>query len=170
MLTETMGGSMSGYSRSGRELNDSAPKATSSTEGYIFESRDMEYDELIGMSKQEGKPLLLYFTGYGSMNATRMNQSVLSNTVIATKIKNNYLLVPLYIDDRTPLENEFLDSRGKKIKTIGQKNFILQLEKFQCNYQPFFAIVNKEEEIVGQIGYADLKAFNAFLESGMDKK
>lgn len=130
---------------------------------------NVNYEELLQRSIELNKPLLLYFTGYACVNCRKMEEYVLSQEPIKEQLKNNFYFVNLFVDDKSALpENEWIKSTAtnKIIKTIGNKNSELQMVKFRANSQPFFIIIDKNDNEIGNRGYTpDIKLFANFLKS-----
>ncbi|SNQ42515.1 conserved exported hypothetical protein [Cellulophaga lytica] len=128
---------------------------------------NVDYIDLLNKSIELKKPLLLYFTGYGCVNARKIEHYILSDSTITEKLKNEFYFVNLYVDDRTALpENENIESKanGKLLKYVGQKHSELQMNKFNNNQQPYFVILDKMGNKIKDIGYiTDIKLFENFL-------
>jgi thioredoxin-related protein len=132
----------------------------------IFENYgEIDYEKLLEKSKKNKKPVLMYFTGYACVNAIKMEQRVLSKKDIIDKLKTDFNFVSVYVDDDTPLpEKEWIKSRrGRIIKTVGRKNYELQVTKFKSGFQPYFVIIDKNGEIIKKQGYSDLDTFTKFI-------
>ena len=110
-----------------------------------------DYSEAIIASETTGKPILVDFTGYGCVNCRKMEASVWTDPRVAEKIRNDYLLVSLYVDDKTPLEKKWtVTENGTKVKirTIGDKWSLLQRHKFGANAQPFYVIIDSKGKLL----------------------
>ncbi len=132
-----------------------------------------EYNEALKEAKKQNKPLLIDFTGHACSNCRRMEEHVWVDKKVLKRLKNDFILVSLYVDDKTLLpENEWKISThdGKIKKTIGSINADFQITAFQNNAQPFYVIVNSEEKpLVAPKAYdLDIEDFIAFLDSGID--
>ncbi|CAL2094456.1 thioredoxin family protein [Tenacibaculum sp. 190524A05c] len=133
----------------------------------IFENYgEIDYEKILEKSKTNKKPILLYFTGYACVNAVKMEQRVLSQKQIIDKLKTDFNFVSVYVDDNKPLpEKKWVTSRkGKLIKTVGRKNYELQITKFKSGIQPYFVIIDGNGEIIKSQGYSDLDTFTKFIE------
>ncbi|AZJ32109.1 thioredoxin family protein [Tenacibaculum mesophilum] len=133
----------------------------------IFENYGkVDYEKLLEKSKKNKKPVLMYFTGYACVNAIKMEQRVLSKKKIIDKLKTDFNFVSVYVDDNTPLpEKEWGKSRrGRLIKTVGRKNYELQVNKFKSGVQPYFVIIDANGKIIKNQGYSDLDTFTKFIE------
>lgn len=121
-------------------------------------------------AKAENKRLLLDFTGYGCVNCRKMEQTVLSNVDVKQLINDNFIRVTLYVDDKHKLaEKEEVVENGKTItlRTIGDKWSLLQRQLSGVNAQPFFIIMNPDnDEVVATSAFTeDVQTFVAFLNS-----
>ena len=106
-----------------------------------------DYARALEASASTGKPVLIDFTGYGCVNCRKMEASVWTDPAVAATIANDYILLSLYVDDRTPLpETVTVTENGQKLKlrNMGDKWSLLQRYKFGANAQPFYVIVNAE--------------------------
>ncbi len=110
-----------------------------------------DYDEALVYAKTVNKPLLIDFTGHSCVNCRKMEASVWSNPTVLSLLQNDFVLVSLYVDDKTELpENEQYISTlsGKKIKTIGNKWSDFQATTYQTNSQPYYVILNNQEKVL----------------------
>lgn len=110
-----------------------------------------DYDQALACAKQQGKPLFIDFTGHGCVNCREMEQRVWANPEVLSILSKDFVLVALYVDDRTVLpENKWYVSSfdGKSKKTIGQQNADFQITKFNNNAQPFYVVLNTNEELI----------------------
>ena len=136
-----------------------------------FKPNTDDYDMAIMMSRSEDKPIMLDFTGHGCVNCREMEADVLSNDEIVPILREDYVVVSLYVDDRTPLAEPYeVEENGTKItlETVGDKWAYLQRHKFGANAQPFYVIVDGNgEPLVGARAHdTDVEAFKEFLEEG----
>lgn len=119
--------------------------------------------------------MLLDFTGHGCVNCRDIEARVWSEKIIRDILNNKYVLVSLYIDDKTMLpEHEWYISQydGKIKKSIGKQNADFQITKFNNNAQPFYVVLNpySENMIIDPIGYElNVKKHLGFLEQGLKK-
>ncbi|MBO4786427.1 MAG: thioredoxin family protein, partial [Prevotella sp.] len=122
-----------------------------------------------------GKPVLLDFTGYGCVNCRKMEAAVWTDPQVAETLNNNYILVSLYVDDKTPLEKNIevtMPNGDKKtLRTIGDKWSYLQETKYGYLAQPFYVPVNaKGEPLAEPFAYKeDPHAYLQFLQKGLGK-
>ena len=110
-----------------------------------------DYSEAIIASEITGKPILIDFTGYGCVNCRKMEASVWTDPRVADKIRKDFILVSLFVDDKTQLPKKWtVTENGNKIKirTVGDKWSLLQRHKFGANAQPFYVIINSKGEFL----------------------
>ena len=107
----------------------------------VVEARFKDYEQGMAAARQEGKPVLLDFTGYGCVNCRKMEAAVWTDPRVADKLMNDYVLISLYVDDKTPLPEplEVTDANGNKktLRTVGAKWSWLQSQRFGANAQPY---------------------------------
>jgi thiol:disulfide interchange protein len=130
-----------------------------------------DYDQALACARQQNKPLFIDFTGHGCTNCREMEANVWSDPLVLEKLKNDFVVVALYVDDKTELpENEQYKSTvdHKVKKTIGRKNADLQITNLDNNAQPFYVLVGKDERVLAWPKAYDksVKNFQNFLESG----
>ena len=130
-----------------------------------------DIEEALVVSKEYNKPILINFTGHGCVNCRKMEEKVWSDIDILSTLKQKYIIVSLFVDDRTKLsknEQYYSTYSGKLITTIGGMNSDYQIANFRTNAQPFYVIINAEEEkLITPIGY-EPKKFNEFLQRGLE--
>lgn len=105
-----------------------------------------DYHEGMKASAATGKPVLLDFTGYGCVNCRKMEASVWTDPGVSRLLKEKFILVSLYTDDKTPLPNNVevnINGKRKTLRTVGDKWSYLQQIKFGANAQPFYVAVNQ---------------------------
>ena len=132
-----------------------------------------DYAEGLNYAKVVNKPVLLDFTGHGCVNCREVEARTWSDSKILNILNTNYILVQLYVDDKTNLPEEewIISSYDKKLKkTIGRINADLQITKFNNNAQPFYVLLNPYDETLLErpIGYElDVNRYTNFLEKGI---
>ena len=132
-------------------------------EGYF------DYDQAIACAREQNKPLFIDFTGHGCVNCREMEARVWSDPMVLQKLKEDFVMVALYVDDRTELpESDWYTSEydGKVKKTIGRQNADYQIKQYNNNAQPFYVILDNDENVVINPRAYDLsvEGFAAFLE------
>ncbi len=106
-----------------------------------------DYEQGMQYAAQQGKPVIIDFTGYGCVNCRKMEASVWTDPRVADRLNNEFVLISLYVDDKQPLANPYtVEENGKtrRIKTIGDKWSYLQRHKFGANAQPFYVMLDVE--------------------------
>ncbi|QCX38698.1 thiol:disulfide interchange protein [Aureibaculum algae] len=132
-----------------------------------------DYDLGLAYAKKVGKPVMLDFTGWACVNCRKMEQNVWPKPEILNKLKNDVVLISLYVDDKRPLpEGEQVDSKlrpGKKLKYIGQKWSEFQTIRFKANTQPFYVLMGHDEENLNTpVAYTpDADEYLKWLEDGI---
>ena len=106
-----------------------------------------DYEAAVNFAKRHNKPLVVDFSGYGCVNCRKMEAAVWTDAGVADLLHNEFVLVSLYVDDKTPLNEPFtVEENGttRLIKTIGDKNSYLQRTKFGANAQPFYVVLDPD--------------------------
>jgi thiol:disulfide interchange protein len=106
-----------------------------------------DYNQGLACAKEQKKPVLLDFKGHACANCKRMEAKVWSNPEVFQRLRNNFVIIELYVDDRTQLpENEWITSAvdGKQKKTIGKIYEDLEISKFKTNALPLYVIADYE--------------------------
>jgi thiol:disulfide interchange protein len=132
-----------------------------------------DYDKGLAYAKKVGKPVLIDFTGKACVNCRKMEQMVWVKPKVLEKLKNDVVLISLYVDDKRELEaSDIVDSKlkpGKKLKYIGQKWSELQTIRYKANTQPMYVLMDhNEDNLIEPVAYTpDVDAYNAWLEKGI---
>lgn len=131
-----------------------------------------DYDQALQVSKEEKKPILIDFTGWGCTNCRKMENSVWINPQVRNIMQNEYILLELYVDEKTDLPpGERYTSRltGQKITTIGDKNSDSETSDFNSNSQPLYVIIDSKGKVLEQPQGAnyDVANYIKFLDSGI---
>ncbi|HEY3404088.1 MAG TPA: cytochrome c biogenesis protein CcdA [Ohtaekwangia sp.] len=133
-----------------------------------------DYKEALACARQQNKPIFIDFTGHGCTNCREMEAVVWSDPQVLERLKNDFVVVALYVDDKTELpESAWYTSKydNKIKKTIGKQNADLQIANLNNNAQPFYVLVGKDEKVlVTPYGYdKDVTRFVKFLDEGKSK-
>ena len=133
-----------------------------------------DYDQAIACARQQKKPLFIDFTGHGCTNCREMEAVVWSDPEVLKRLQNDFVVVALYVDDKTELpETEWYTSKhDKKVKkTIGKQNADLQITNLNNNAQPFYVLVGEDERVLAwPYGYdKSVEGFVRFLDKGKKK-
>ena len=144
--------------------------------GGHVEARFDDYDEGLAAAREEGKPMLLDFTGWACVNCRKMEEQVWSDPEVARILTQEVVLVSLYVDDRKGLpesEHRVEKYGGKdfRIRTVGNKWSYLQASRFDRNAQPFYVMIDHEgNHIGGSAGYdPNPDIFVDFLKDGLNE-
>ena len=154
-----------------------APPSTGHKYAGLFHAPDnidafYDYEEGLAYAKKVNKPVLLDFTGWSCTNCRKMEASVWSDPQVLKRLKNDYVLISLYVDDRTGLsDSEKYTSKvsSKSIKTLGQKWSDLQETQFNTNAQPFYVVLEPNGKPAAEPRAFDLNidAYTSFLDKGI---
>lgn len=133
-----------------------------------------DYDEALACARAQNKPLFIDFTGHGCTNCREMEAVVWSDPEVIKRLKEDYVIVALYVDDKTELpESEwYTSSYDNKIKkTIGKQNADLQIRRLNNNAQPFYILLGEDEKVlVNPVSYdKDVNNFIEFLDKGVER-
>lgn len=163
------GGAVSTLDRS--KIEGGAPKYSDflhlphGLEGFFDYEQGMEY------AKAVGKPVFLDFTGHGCVNCREMEANVWSDATVQKLLRDNYVIIALYVDDKKQLpEEEWVTTPdGKVRKTLGKINASFQIERFGINAQPYYVLLDNEgRPLVTPRSYdLNVNGFINFLESGL---
>ncbi|MCD8235973.1 MAG: thioredoxin family protein, partial [Prevotellaceae bacterium] len=107
----------------------------------------MDYDEGMEYARQHGKPVMIDFTGYGCVNCRKMEAAVWVDQNVASIMNDDYVLIQLYVDDKTPLtEPVIVNDNGqlRKLRSVGDKWSYLQSSKFGATAQPFYVLLDND--------------------------
>lgn len=135
-----------------------------------------DYEQALELARKENKPLLIDFTGWACVNCRRMEENVWTNPEVLELMKNKYVVVSLYVDERKVLpaaqQQTFTTKTGgkKEIITVGDKWATFQSENFNAVAQPQYAILGLDETALTKTkGYTPSAAeFKVWLECGLD--
>ena len=140
----------------------------------VVEAKYTSYDEGMAAARAQGKPVLIDFTGFGCVNCRKMEAAVWTDPRVADKLNNDFVLISLYVDDKTPLKEpyEVTDEQGstKSLRTVGAKWSYLQSHKFGANAQPFYVMLDAStgKPLGGSRAYnEDIPAYIDFLNQGL---
>ena len=132
-----------------------------------------DYDAGMAYAKQHGKPVMVDFTGYGCVNCRKMELSVWVDEKVSSLINDDYVLITLYVDDKTPLpEKVTVQENGSEriLRTVGDKWSYLQRVKFGANAQPFYVLIDNEGMPLNK-SYSydeDVDKYVDFLQTGLN--
>jgi thiol:disulfide interchange protein DsbD len=131
-----------------------------------------DYEVGLAYAKKIGKPVLIDFTGHACVNCRKMEERVWSEPKILNLLKEDIVLISLYVDDKRPLpDGEEVISKisGKKLRYIGQKWSEFQILKYKANAQPFYVLMgHNEENLIDPVGYTpDVEEYYDWLQKGV---
>lgn len=136
-------------------------------EGYF------DYDQAVACAKKQNKPIFIDFTGHGCVNCREMEANVWSDPKVLQRLRNNYVILALYVDDKYTLpQSEWITSAydGKVKKTLGKKDADFQITKFGVNAQPFYVLMDQKGNVLVQPRAYNLNVdeFVRFLDQGVE--
>ena len=138
------------------------------------EAQFTDYDAGMAYARQQGKPVFVDFTGFGCVNCRKMEAAVWTDPRVADLLTKDYVLISLFVDDKTPLAEpmEVTDGQGNKktLRTVGAKWSWLQSHKFGANAQPFYVLLDPvtARPLTGSRAYdEDVPAYLDFLNKGL---
>ena len=138
------------------------------------EAKFTDYDAGMAYARQQGKPVFVDFTGFGCVNCRKMEAAVWTDPRVADLLTKDYVLISLFVDDKTPLAEpmEVTDGQGNKktLRTVGAKWSWLQSHKFGANAQPFYVLLDPvtARPLTGSRAYdEDVPAYLDFLNKGL---
>lgn len=132
-----------------------------------------DYDAGMKYAREHGKPVMLDFTGYGCVNCRKMELAVWTDTKVADLINNDYVLITLYVDNKTRLPEPIKvveNGTERTLRTVGDKWSYLQRVKFGANAQPFYVLIDNEGRPLNK-SYSydeDIDKYVDFLQTGLD--
>ncbi|RRN77880.1 thioredoxin family protein [Pseudoxanthomonas sp. SGD-10] len=133
-----------------------------------------DYEEGLAYAKEVNKPVMLDFTGHACVNCRKMEAGVWPDKDVYSRLANDYVIIQLYVDDKTALpesEQYISEFSGKRIKTIGNKWSDFQGSRFNANSQPYYVLLNLDGEVMVEPKGADYDpvSYLKFLDSGIEK-
>ena len=132
-----------------------------------------DYDLGMEYARQHGKPVMLDFTGYGCVNCRKMELAVWTNPKVSDIINNDYVLITLYVDNKTPLPSPVKiveNGTERTLRTVGDKWSYLQRVKFGANAQPFYVLIDNEGKPLNK-SYSydeDIPKYIEVLQTGLE--
>lgn len=137
------------------------------------EAKYHDYEAGMEAAKAEGKPVIIDFTGFGCVNCRKMEAAVWTDPKVADMLNEKYVLISLYVDDKTPLAEPITvteNGQQRTLRTVGDKWSYLQRVKFGANTQPFYVLIDNEgKPLAGSRSYdEDINAYIDYLQTGID--
>lgn len=138
------------------------------------EARFTNYEQGMAAAKAEGKPVMIDFTGFGCVNCRKMEAAVWTDAHVADLLNKDYVLISLYVDDKTPLSEPIEvteNGQQRTLRTVGDKWSYLQRVKFGANAQPFYVLLDNDgKPLAGSRAYdEDVEGYVEFLKKGLEK-
>ncbi|SNZ00118.1 protein-disulfide reductase DsbD family protein [Flagellimonas pacifica] len=135
-----------------------------------------DFEEGVAYAQEVNKPILLDFTGWACVNCRKMEENVWSDPKIYALLKDEYVLISLYVDDRKELPDsekfnfQYDSGRIKAIETIGQKWGTFQTINFNAASQPYYVLLSPNMEILNDaVQYVDIDVYEEWLKSGLEE-
>ena len=131
------------------------------------------FDKGLELSKKFNKPILLDFTGWACANCRRVEENTWSDPEVYDLINNKFILISLYVDDRTNLGDDVItlrDKNGNKkiLEKVGEKWSAFQTLNFKINSQPYYVLISPELNILNSpIQYTDTETYKNWLNDGL---
>ena len=132
-----------------------------------------DYDLGMEYARLNGKPVMLDFTGYGCVNCRKMEAAVWTDPKVSDLINNDYVLITLYVDNKTPLTEPVKiveNGTERTLRTVGDKWSYLQRVKFGANAQPFYVLLDNQGKPLNK-SYAydeDISKYIECLQTGLE--
>jgi thiol:disulfide interchange protein DsbD len=136
------------------------------------------YEMALQLAKEQNKPILIDFTGWACVNCRKMEENVWTDPAVASYIKEHFILVSLYVDDKAllPVEKRFKyttkTGASKEINTVGDLWATFQAENFNQVTQPLYVVLSPDQNLLSDpVGYTpNVKTYLDWLKSSIDKK
>jgi len=130
-----------------------------------------DYNQALRVSKALKKPVFVDFTGHGCTNCREMENRVWSDPGVLRRLRENFVLVALYVDDKViemPKEEWYTNKNGREVKLLGKKNADIQTSQFGTNSQPYYVILDSDGKLLVSPKAYDLNVenFKKFLDAG----
>lgn len=137
------------------------------------EAKYKDFETGMLAAKSAGKPVMIDFTGFGCVNCRKMEAAVWTDPKVAATINDDYILISLYVDDKTPLAEPIVvkeNGQQHTLRTIGDKWSYLQRVKFGANTQPFYVLVDNDgKPLYSSRSYdKDINEYLDFLDKGIE--
>ena len=133
-----------------------------------------DYDEGMQYAAAHRMPVMVDFTGYGCVNCRKMEAAVWTDPQVSSLMKEKYVLITLYVDDKTPLPEKLVVKENGvdvTLRTVGDRWSYLQRSKFGANAQPFYVLLDNDgHPLAGSYSYhEDVEAYRNFLQRGLSQ-
>lgn len=140
----------------------------------VVEAPFRDYEQGMAFAQEQHKPVMIDFTGFGCVNCRKMEAAVWTDTEVARRLTDDYVLISLYVDDKTPLQEPIeveINGQKRTLHTVGDKWSYLQATKFGANTQPFYVLLNNDgQPLVPSRSYdEDIQEYIHWLDAGLTK-
>lgn len=131
-----------------------------------------DFDAGMEYARQQGKPVMIDFTGYGCVNCRKMELAVWTDPTVSKLLNEDYVLITLYVDEKTKLPEPVKvmeNGTERTLRTVGDKWSYLQRSKFGANAQPFYVLLDNEGMPLNK-SYSydeDIQKYVEFLQTGL---
>ncbi|HHN48156.1 MAG TPA: thioredoxin family protein, partial [Bacteroidales bacterium] len=155
------------------EETSEIPRDYNAKEGIYGLIKFLDYEEGMDYARKIGKPVFLDFTGHGCVNCRKMEAVVWSDPGVLQRLRNEFVIISLYVDDRTRLpENEQYVSEfsGRRMRTVGNKWSDFQASRYGVNAQPYYVLLDHNEKTLAP-AYSyntSIEQFVRFLDRGIE--
>ncbi len=132
----------------------------------------LDYEEGMAYAKKMNKPVMIDFTGHACVNCRKMEERVWSDSRVLQVLKNDIVLISLYVDDKRalPVEEHYTSSiNGKKVTTIGKKWSEFQINKYKANAQPYYVLLDHNGDNLNEYSAynPDIEDYLSWLQEGI---
>ena len=140
----------------------------------VVEAPFKDFEQGMAFAKEQHKPVIIDFTGFGCVNCRKMEAAVWTDEEVARRLTQDYVLISLYVDDKTslpqPIEVE-VNGQKRTLRTIGDKWSHLQATKFGANTQPFYVLLDENGKPLGpsRSYKEDIQEYLEWLDHGLKK-
>ena len=140
----------------------------------VVEAPFRDYEQGMAFAQEQHKPVMIDFTGFGCVNCRKMEAAVWTDAEVARRLTDDYVLISLYVDDKTPLQEPIeveINGQKRTLHTVGDKWSYLQATKFGANTQPFYVLLNNDGQPLGPSrSYdEDIQEYIHWLDAGLTK-
>lgn len=149
------------------ERNNSSTNRKEQIERLLANLGPIDVESIIVSSISQSKPVLLYFTGYNCVNCRKMEQSIIKEDAVMDKLDDNFVFVPLYVDDRAAFKTDealFVNGELQTVKTVGDFNLFFQMSEFNISVQPYFVALDPDGKILGSTDYQASRTSYDFIQ------
>ena len=140
----------------------------------VVEAPFKDYEQGMAFAKEQHKPVIIDFTGFGCVNCRKMEAAVWTDEEVARRLTQDYVLISLYVDDKTPLAQPVeveINGQKRTLRTVGDKWSYLQATKFGANTQPFYVLLDPQgTHLAPSRSYdEDIQEYINWLDTGLTK-